>query len=293
MMEFKRYLAERRQLIQAALVESLPPAESYPPVIHEAMQYSLFAGGKRLRPILLLAAGETVDSPPEPLLPAACAVELIHTYSLIHDDLPVMDNDDFRRGKPTCHKVFGEGIALLAGDALLTQAFAVLSRIEAPPSKVIQAVNELAIAAGSQGMIGGQVVDMKVEGCSANLEVINYIHSHKTGSLLRVCLRLGGILAGAAEEQLVLLTKYGENIGLAFQVTDDVLDVEGDFKKTGKKSGMDTSRGKATYPACLGLEASRQRARELCREAGALARELGPKAEPLFKLANYVFERQG
>lgn len=293
-MEFKHYLAEKRQLIQEALAESLPPANSYPPVIHEAMHYSLFAGGKRLRPVLVLAAGEAVNSPLKPLLPAACAVELIHTYSLIHDDLPVMDNDDFRRGLPTCHKVFGEGIALLAGDALLTQAFAVLTRIEAiPPARVIRAVNELAIAAGSQGLIGGQVVDMEAEGRPANLETVTYIHTHKTGSLIRVCLRLGGILGGASEEQLALLTQYGEDIGLAFQITDDILDVEGDFKNTGKKSGADAYRGKATYPACLGLEAARQRARQLCQEAGALARELGPAAEPLLNLANYVFERRG
>jgi len=293
-MEFKHYLAERRQLIQEVLAGSLPPANSYPPVIHEAMHYSLFAGGKRLRPVLVLAAGEAVNSPLEPLLPAACAVELIHTYSLIHDDLPDMDNDDFRRGLPTCHKVFGVGIALLAGDALLTQAFAVLTRIEAiPPARVTRAVKELAIAAGSQGLIGGQVVDMEAEGRPANLETVTYIHTHKTGSLIRVCLRLGGILGGASEEQLALLTRYGEDIGLAFQITDDILDVEGDFKKTGKKSGMDTYRGKATYPACLGLEAARQRARQLCQEAGALARELGPAAEPLLDLASYVFERQG
>ena len=274
-------------------MQSLPPVDSYPPQIHEAMHYSLFAGGKRLRPILVLAAGEAVNSPPEPLLPAACAVELIHTYSLIHDDLPSMDDDDFRRGKPTCHRVFGEAIALLAGDALLTQAFVCLSRSEAiEPARVIQAITELAQAAGSQGMIGVQVVDLAAEGGPAELDTVEYIHAHKTGSLIRVCLRLGGILSGAAEEQMALLTRYGEAIGLAFQITDDILDIEGDFQKTGKKTGMDTYRGKATYPACVGLEAARRKAGELCQEAAALAHELGPAAKPLFDLANYVFERQ-
>ncbi|KYH31650.1 MAG: geranylgeranyl diphosphate synthase, type [Moorella sp. (in: firmicutes)] len=293
--ELESYLASRRQLVQEALEKSLPPAESYPPAIHQAMRYSLFAGGKRLRPILVLAAGESAGSPPEPLLPAACAVELIHTYSLIHDDLPAMDNDDYRRGRPTCHKVFGEAIALLAGDALLTQAFAVLSQVPAgiPPAKVLQAIGELATAAGSQGMIGGQVVDMEAEGQPATLEIVNYIHTHKTGSLIRACLRLGGILSGAGEEQLAVLTRYGENLGLAFQITDDILDIEGDFTRMGKKGGMDVARGKATYPACLGLKKAREIARELCAEAQSLALSLGPAAEPLFLLAGYVLNRQG
>jgi len=293
--ELESYLASRRQLVQEALEKSLPPAESYPPAVHQAMRYSLFAGGKRLRPILVLAAGEAVGSPPEPLLPAACAVELIHTYSLIHDDLPAMDNDDFRRGRPTCHKVFGEAIALLAGDALLTQAFAVLSQVPdgIPAVKVLQAIGELAAAAGSEGMIGGQVVDMEAEGRPVTLETVNYIHTHKTGSLIRACLRLGGILSGAGEEQLAILTRYGENLGLAFQITDDILDIEGDFTRMGKKGGMDAARGKATYPACLGLEKAREIAGELCTEAQSLARSLGPAAEPLFLLAGYVLNRQG
>ncbi|MGI6284652.1 polyprenyl synthetase family protein [Neomoorella humiferrea] len=293
--EIKSYLASRRELIQKALESCLPPPESYPPAVHQAMHYSLFAGGKRLRPLLVLAAGEAVGSPPEPLLPAACAVELIHTYSLIHDDLPAMDNDDFRRGRPTCHKVFGEAVALLAGDALLTHAFAVLSQVPegVPTEKVLQAIGELACAAGSQGMIGGQVVDMEAEGRQVTLETVNYIHTHKTGSLIRACLRMGGILGGADEEQLDTLTRYGENLGLAFQITDDILDIEGDFANMGKKGGVDMARGKATYPACLGLAQAKEIAGQLCKEAQELARSLGTKAEPLIYLAGYVLNRQG
>lgn len=293
--ELETYLAARRQLVQEALEKSLPPADSYPYAVHRAMRYSLFAGGKRLRPILVLAAGEAVGSPPEPLLPAACAVELIHTYSLIHDDLPAMDNDDYRRGRPTCHRVFGEAIALLAGDALLTQAFAVLARVPAgvSPARVVRAIDELATAAGSQGLIGGQVVDIEAEGKPVQLETVNYIHSHKTGSLIRACLRLGGLLGGADEEQLAILTRYGETLGLAFQITDDILDIEGDFSKTGKKGGTDVARGKATYPACLGLEKARETARELCAEAQGLAAALGQAARPLHLLAGYVYSRRG
>lgn len=289
------YLEERRQLVQEALQGCLPPADSYPPAIHQAMHYSLFAGGKRLRPILVLAAGEAVGSRLEPLLPAACAVELIHTYSLIHDDLPAMDNDDYRRGRPTCHRVYGEAMALLAGDALLTQAFVVLSRVPAgiPPERVLRATGELAAAAGSQGLIGGQVVDMETEGQAFTLQMVDYIHSHKTGSLIRACLRLGGILGGAEEKQLALLTRYGEALGLAFQITDDILDITGDFSQMGKEGGVDVARGKATYPACLGLAASRQKASELCREAAACARALGATAVPLELLAGYVLMRQG
>ncbi|BCV21773.1 polyprenyl synthetase family protein [Moorella sp. Hama-1] len=288
------YLEERRQLVQEALRGCLPPADSYPSAIHQAMHYSLFAGGKRLRPILVLAAGEAMGSRPEPLLPAACAVELIHTYSLIHDDLPAMDNDDYRRGRPTCHRVYGEAMALLAGDALLTQSFAVLSRAPAgiPAERVLRATEELAVAAGSQGLIGGQVVDMEAEGQAATIATVDYIHSHKTGSLIRACLRLGGILGGAGEEQLDLLTRYGEALGLAFQITDDILDITGDLSRMGKEGGVDVARGKATYPACLGLAASRQKAGELCREAEDCARALGPAAAPLVLLAGFVLKRQ-
>lgn len=292
--ELESYLAERRQMIQEALIRNMPSPDTYPPAVHQAMHYSLFAGGKRLRPILVLAAGEAVGSRPEPLLPAACAVEFIHTYSLIHDDLPAMDNDDYRRGRPTCHKIYGEAVALLAGDALLTLAFEVLSRMQAavPPERILRATGELAAAAGSQGLIGGQVVDMEAEGQPVTIEKVDYIHNHKTGSLIRACLRLGGILGGAGGEQLDWLTRYGEALGLAFQITDDLLDITGDFNQMGKQGGVDAARGKATYPACLGIEASRQKARELCAEAGAYARSLGPAAEPLELLAGFVLTRQ-
>jgi len=293
--ELHSYLAARRELVQEALEKSLPPEESYPPAIHRAMRYSLFAGGKRLRPILVLAAGEAAGSLLAPLLPAACAVELIHTYSLIHDDLPAMDNDDYRRGRLTCHKVYGEAIAILAGDALLTQAFAVLSQVPdgIAPARVLQAVTELALAAGSQGLIGGQVVDMEAEERPVALETVNYIHSHKTGSLIRACLRLGGIMGGADAEQLALLARYGETLGMAFQIMDDILDIEGDFSTMGKAGGVDAARGKATYPACLGLEKARGAAGQLCNEAQDIASTLGAAAEPLRLIAGYVLNRQG
>lgn len=293
-MTFREYLKERQEYIQEALLKCLPHASTYPSVIHEAMQYSLFAGGKRLRPLLVLAAGEAVGSEVQPLIPAACAVELVHTYSLIHDDLPCMDNDDFRRGRPTCHKVYGEAIALLAGDALLTQAFLVITTTpkSVPVERTVLAVAELAAAAGSRGMIGGQVVDLLSEGKQVDITTIDYIHKHKTGSMIKASLRIGAIIGGGSEEQVALLTKYGEKVGLAFQIKDDILDVEGLFQKTGKKSGMDVARGKATYPGCLGLNESREKAEELCREAGAIARQLGRGAQPLNDIAGYIIKRQ-
>ncbi|MDK2820070.1 MAG: geranylgeranyl diphosphate synthase, type [Clostridia bacterium] len=292
-MELDKYLTKYRELINKALETSLPKDNDYPPVIHQAMRYSLLAGGKRLRPILVLASGEAVGSPIEPLLPAACAVEFIHTYSLIHDDLPAMDDDDYRRGKPTCHKVYGEAIAILAGDALLTHAFGLVANVKVEPGRVIQSITELSQAAGSQGLIGGQVIDIESEGKQVTIDTVKYIHTHKTGSLIRVCLRLGAILGGANDEQLDLLTRYGENLGLAFQITDDILDVKGDFKEMGKKSGMDVARNKATYPAYLGLAGAQKKARELCEEAKGFILHLGSKAKPLELLTEYIIDRQG
>jgi geranylgeranyl diphosphate synthase type II len=289
------YLAERRQLIEEALKANLPDPHCYPPLIHEAMHYSLFAGGKRLRPILVLAAGEAVGCPHDRLLPAACAVELLHTYSLIHDDLPAMDNDDFRRGRLTCHKVYGEAIAILAGDALLTEAFGLLARqVEAgsTPEATVAAIQELAGAAGSQGLVGGQVVDILAEKQTPDSQVVEYIHRHKTGSLIRACVRIGGLLGGATEEQLDKLTRYGEDIGLAFQIVDDLLDILGEFKHTGKPVGSDLKKHKVTYPACFGIEVSRRRAQELASRAARTAEELGAGAWPLVALAKYIVERK-
>ncbi|GFN23328.1 polyprenyl synthetase family protein [Thermanaeromonas sp. C210] len=294
-MNLEAYLSQRRRLIEEALKANLPGPQSYPPLIHQAMHYSLLAGGKRLRPILVLAAGEAVGYPAEGLLPAACAVEFLHTYSLIHDDLPSMDNDDYRRGRLTCHKVYGEAIAILAGDALLTEAFGLLARqVEAgsTPEATVAAVKELALAAGSRGLVGGQVVDLLAEEEEPDPRLVDYIHRHKTGSLIRACLRLGGILGGATDEQLEKLTRYGEDVGLAFQIVDDLLDILGDTAQTGKPVGSDLKKKKVTYPACFGLEESRRRAWELAERARRTAEELGERAWPLAALAHYVVDRQ-
>ncbi|MDN5346915.1 MAG: geranylgeranyl diphosphate synthase, type [Clostridia bacterium] len=296
-MNLAEYLQARKQVIEAALDAALPPADAYPPKVHEAMRYSVFAGGKRLRPILVLAAAEAVGGSTARVLPAACAVEFIHTYSLIHDDLPAMDDDDFRRGRPTCHKVYGEAIAILAGDALLTLAFGVLARaaasarMEAP--FLLAAIAELAEAAGSRGLIGGQVVDIESEGRRVTPETLEYIHRHKTGCLIKASVRLGGLLSGAGPWEMEKLSHYGENLGLAFQIIDDLLDVEGEFELTGKKIGADAARHKATYPAILGIEEARLRARELTVAAVAAARDLGSQAEPLALLAEHLLERRG
>ncbi|HBT47188.1 MAG TPA: polyprenyl synthetase [Peptococcaceae bacterium] len=294
-MNLEGYLTERRRLVEEALESYLPGPEAYPPLIHQAMRYSLLAGGKRLRPILVLAAGEAVGYSPEGLLPAACAVELLHTYSLIHDDLPAMDNDDYRRGRLTCHKVYGEAMAILAGDALLTEAFGLLARqVEAgsPPEATVAAVKELATAAGSRGLVGGQVVDLLAEEEKPDPHLVDYIHRHKTGSLIRACLRLGGILGGATAEQLDKLTSYGEDVGLAFQIVDDLLNILGDTAQTGKPVGSDLRKKKVTYPACFGLEESWRRAWELAERARKTAEGLGERAWPLAALAHYVVERK-
>jgi len=290
--DLDRYLEERRALINEALKKSLPPRDVPPQKLHQAMHYSLFAGGKRLRPILVLAAGEALGSPLEPLLPAACAVELLHTYTLIHDDLPAMDDDDYRRGLPTCHKVFGEAVAILAGDALLTQAFLILSQAGYPPERVVRAVKELALAAGSLGLVGGQAVDLEAEGQEVPLETVDFIYRNKTASLIRASLLLGGILGGGGEEQLQILSEYGQNLGMAFQITDDLLDIEGDFHQLGKETGRDILRKKATYPALLGVEGAKEKAREYCQRARHLALALGPPAEPLALMAEYVLSRR-
>ncbi len=292
----KEYLAGQKTLIDQALAGYIPGEENYPPVIFQAVRYSLLAGGKRLRPILCLAAAEAVGGKCGPILPVACALELIHTYSLIHDDLPAMDNDDYRRGRPTSHKVFGEDIAILAGDALLTEAFHLMTRRELmpgmPPERLLDVAREIAEAAGFFGMVGGQVLDIRAEGKEADLETLQRMHRLKTGAMIRVSLRAGAILAGASEEELASLSDYGEQIGLAFQITDDILNVEGDRTLLGKETGSDAARGKVTFPALLGMEASRARAAELIREALASLAFFDDRAEPLRRIARYILERK-
>ncbi|MHB8907991.1 MAG: polyprenyl synthetase family protein [Syntrophales bacterium] len=292
----KEYLAGQKTLIDQALARYIPGEENYPPVIFQAIRYSLLAGGKRLRPILCLAAAEAVGGACGQVLPVACALEFIHAYSLIHDDLPAMDNDDYRRGKPTSHKVFGEEIAILAGDALLTEAFHLMTRRELvpgmPPERLLDVVREIAEAAGFFGMVGGQVLDVQSEGEKVDLDTLHRIHRMKTGAMILVSLRAGAILAGASEGELAALSGYGERIGLAFQITDDILNVEGDRVLLGKETGSDAARGKVTFPALLGIEASRTRAAELIREALSSLDFFDDRAEPLRRIARYIPERK-
>ncbi|RKO66773.1 polyprenyl synthetase family protein [Desulfofundulus salinus] len=294
-MDFLTELKVRAALVDRALDELLPSEDTYPPVIHQAMRYSLFAGGKRLRPVLVLAAAETVGGDPARVLPAACALELIHTYSLIHDDLPAMDNDDFRRGKPTCHRVYGEAVAILAGDALLTHAFALLAKNAqnqlAPAERVVQVIEEVAAAAGTLGLIGGQVVDTLAADTTVDDATLEYIHRHKTGALYRVAVRAGAILAGAKEKQLEALTIYAENLGLAFQIQDDILDVEGDPARLGKPVGSDERNKKATYPALFGLDVARAKAREAVAAALAALEPFDERADFLRELVRFVIAR--
>jgi geranylgeranyl diphosphate synthase type II len=292
----KEYLERRKALIDRMLDETLPPETGDPAAIFEAVRYSMFAGGKRLRPILCMAAAEAVGGKTGAVLPAACALEMIHTYSLIHDDLPAMDNDDYRRGKPTSHKVFGEGVAILAGDALLTEAFRLLGDRErmrdVPPERVLTVVCEIAEAAGFFGMVGGQVKDLLAEGGKVDLQTLYEIHRRKTGALILVSLRAGAILAGAAEALLAPLSDYGRRIGLAFQITDDILNVEGDPALLGKGTGSDAARGKVTFPALMGVEASRARAEELIREALVSLATFDDRAAPLRAIARHIMERR-
>ncbi|GIX47599.1 MAG: farnesyl-diphosphate synthase [Candidatus Tectimicrobiota bacterium] len=290
------YLRRQRQLVEEALDQLLPGTDCYPPVLMEAMRYSVFAGGKRLRPILLLAATEAVGGEVTAVLPAACALECIHTYSMIHDDLPAMDDDDYRRGKPTNHKVYGEAMAILAGDALLTHAFELLSgpplSERFPATLLLQVAHRIARAAGSFGMIGGQVMDVLCEGQQVDTAVLEYIHRHKTAALIEAAVTAGGLLGGGTPQEVAALQHYGHCLGWAFQIVDDLLDVEGDAAQLGKAVGRDAAQGKVTYPALLGVEASRQRALSLMHEGVAALAAFGPRAERLRQLAAYVVSRQ-
>jgi len=270
--------------------------EHHPPVLQEAMLYSLFAGGKRIRPILALAAYETCGGEPCDIVPYASALELIHTYSLIHDDLPAMDNDDLRRGKPTNHKVFGEAIAILAGDALLTEAFSLLSdpslSSKVSASHLMEALREIAIASGLNGMVAGQVQDILSENKEPDGETLQFIHSHKTGALLRASARIGPILYGSSQAVLDALTAYGNSIGLAFQVIDDILDIEGDTEEMGKTAGSDEKINKMTYPRFYGLQKSRDIAQNLIAEAKAAISIFSSEADPLREIADYLLTRR-
>lgn len=286
------YLRQRQKLVDAALDKYVPRRDYFPAKLHSAVRHSLFSGGKRLRPVMLLAAAEACGGDPKAVMPAACALECIHTYSLIHDDLPAMDNDDLRRGQPTCHKVFGEAAAILAGDGLLTFAFELLTRVQAPLPAVAAAVKLLAQASGMAGMVGGQMADIDAEGQELSLPVLQYIHTHKTGRLIQAAALMGGILTGAPAGRLRALATFGETIGLAFQIADDVLNVVGDPERLGKSTGTDDARGKATYPAYFGLEESRRQAQALLERGLAALAPFGRRAAPLRALANYIVQRE-
>lgn len=290
---FSAYLEKQRKLIEKALAKAVPAASARPITIHAAMRYSVLGGGKRLRPILTLAAAEACGlEKTSNVLPAACAVEMIHTYSLIHDDLPCMDDDDLRRGRPTSHKVYGEGVAILTGDALLTRAFALLAEITPakryPLSILLQ---ETAVAAGSLQLIAGQVADLEAEGRKLKIAEVRFIHERKTAAMIVLSLRLGAMIAKATPGQLKAVTQFGEALGLAFQIIDDILDVTQSSQQLGKSAGKDLKASKATYPAVIGLEASRKEADRLTKKALSALKGLGSKSTRLAQIADQLLGR--
>lgn len=293
-MNIKAYLKDKQTLVDSFFSEFFSN-QHHPPVLQEAMLYSLYAGGKRIRPILALAAYETCGGDPREIVPYASSLELIHTYSLIHDDLPAMDNDDLRRGKPTNHRVYGEAIAILAGDALLTEAFSILSDPSLSPrvsvACLMGALREIALASGLEGMVAGQVQDMLSENKEPDAETLHFIHSHKTGSLLRSSVRIGPILYGSSQAELEALTAYGNSIGLAFQVIDDILDIEGDTEAMGKTAGSDEKINKMTYPRLYGIEKSKAIAQKLITDAKSALSLFSSKADPLREIADYLLTR--
>jgi geranylgeranyl diphosphate synthase type II len=302
--DIKAYLKEKRELIDSYL-ESYFSIPSEPSVLHEAMRYSLFAGGKRIRPILALSSYEACGGDPKNIIPYASALELIHTYSLIHDDLPPMDNDDLRRGKPTSHKIFGEAMAILAGDALLTEAFLMLTNNPPStllvkeglykgtnPSSLIKVIREVALSAGVHGMVGGQALDISSEDSQPDRDTLTFIHLHKTAALITASVRMGGILADSDEHILNALTKYGENIGLAFQIIDDILDIEGNAEELGKTAGSDMKMKKMTYPSLYGIKKSRKEAEDLIFEAIDALAIFSSEADQLRSIAHYLVQRR-
>jgi len=290
----KDTLEEGRILTDAALERLLPPTTQYPPSIHAAMRHSVFAGGKRLRPLLCMEAAQMVHGcVPFGVEELGAALEMLHTYSLIHDDLPALDNDDLRRGRPTCHKAFGEATAILAGDALQTRAYEVLARLQCPAEARVAIIGEIAHATGSVGgMIGGQVMDLEAEHIHPDAQTLEYIHRSKTGALLTASVVTGGMYADASEAQIADLRSFGENIGLAFQIVDDVLDVTQTSEQLGKTAGKDTTHDKATYPALFGVEASLKKADELVAQADAALDQFGERAATLREIARFLVERK-
>jgi geranylgeranyl diphosphate synthase type II len=297
-MDIKKYLREKKGAVDEALEKYLPEETEFPTSLQKAIRHSLFDGGKRIRPILSIATFEAVGGKGDGILPFACALEMIHTYSLIHDDLPAIDNDDYRRGKPTCHKVFGEAIGILTGDALLTEAFKLMTSRHVNEELchdqrlILDIIHEVAQAAGLLGMIGGQVIDIESEGKEVDFPTVQYIHTHKTGALILASVRVGAKLALAEEESLKAFTRYGEKIGLAFQIVDDILNVEGKAALLGKKTGSDLFKGKATYPSLMGLEGSKRRAKELVDLAVETLAQFGPEADPLREIARFIIARE-
>lgn len=291
--DFDTYLSERAALIESFMEQSVPEETTPPETISRAVRYSLLAGGKRLRPILVLAGAEAVGGQIEDALPAAAALEMIHTYSLIHDDLPAMDDDSLRRGKPTSHVVFGDAIAILAGDALQAHAFRLLSRPRSGVSseRCLRALHLLADAAGAAGMVGGQVADLEAEGNAIDGAALEFIHRHKTGALLRASVEIGAIIGGGHDAQIESLARYGAHIGLAFQIIDDILDVTGTAESLGKSAGKDERAGKATYPQIHGMDNAKQKARTLVNDALSELTELGSEALPLASIAERILDR--
>jgi geranylgeranyl diphosphate synthase type II len=292
----EQYLDEKRSLIEEALQKFMPHSSGLASDVIESMNYSLFAGGKRLRPILCIAGAEAVGGSANDVLAVACALELIHTYSLIHDDLPVMDNDDYRRGKPTNHKVFGEAVALLAGDGLLTLSFNLMARLglerNVEKAILVRTIDLISTAAGYKGMVGGQTVDISYEGKDSDPAVVEYIHRHKTGALIAAAVTSGAILAGGSEEEARSLNRYGQQIGLAFQIADDILNIEGDSDIIGKGIGSDKKRGKMTYPAVFGTTESKRIQEELIDHAIEALKGFDEKADPLRDIARYIIKRK-
>ena len=292
-MNLPAFFEEDRAAVEAALDQLLPGEDAQPPSIHRAMRYSVQAGGKRVRPVLCLESARIFAADVTPVLPVACALEFIHTYSLIHDDLPALDNDDLRRGKPTCHKKFGEATAILAGDALLTLAFETISNAPLEPARRVAILSHVAVSAGTvNGMVGGQVADLEAEGRAVRPEELEYIHRSKTAALIRASVVAGAIGGGASDAEVTRLKRFGETIGWAFQVVDDILDVEESSVALGKTAGKDAAQKKATYPSLYGLEASRQFAKELETRAMAEIRPFGARAARLRELAELIVHRR-
>ncbi len=290
--DLKEYLKNTSAQVEAALENFLPLAQEFPSAVHESMRYSLFAGGKRIRPILCLAGAQALGGNPTSVMPVACAIEMIHTFSLIHDDLPAMDDDDLRRGKPTNHKVFGEAIAILAGDGLHAQAFIVLGQEKAGnPQQLLDVIRDIADATGSRGMVGGQVVDMQSEGKKVTLEELGRLHALKTGRLIAVSVTSGAKLVCSDADKIQKLKNYGDLVGLAFQIADDILDIEGG-EELGKDIGSDVANGKATYPSLMGLDKAKVYAQDVVSRALSELADFGVEAEPLRAIAKYIIERK-